>query len=627
MGKLLFVDLSAGEHREEPLREEDCRAFLGGYGLGAKILYERMPPKADPLGPENILGFVTGPFTGTPAISSGRFTVVGKSPLTGGWGDANSGGFWGPYLRFAGYDGVFFDGIAPRPTYLLIENGTASLHDASALWGLDTIETEDALKATHGDKCYVACIGPAGEACSLLSSIITDKGRAAARSGLGAVMGSKKLKAVVVKGDMPVPVADLPEAKRLRTKWAKALSGEGVFFRKFGTTMLTPVNTAAGDTPLKNWVGTYPDDYSDASLAAIDETAFMPERDKPYGCYQCHIRCGGHLKQKAGRAKVSHVPEYETIAMCGPLCQNDDLESIIRFNDICNVYGLDTISVGAAVAFAIECFQNGILTEEQTGMPLRFGDGHAVVALAQKIADREGIGALLADGVMRAAAAIGKGSEQYAVHAGGQEIPAHDPRCYPSLALVYRMDATPGHHNRGGSSWIMGMGFMEAPGGKYDYEHIGASHRQAAAMCHVMACAGNCLFAYTSTPTGYIPEFLSAITGEPYDVAACLRIGERIETLRHLFNLREGINPLELYFNPRPLGHPPVIAGITANVSLDEEVMLDDYLREMDWDRHTAMPSDAKLGELGLLELVRHCGAAAQQASTEDAPDQRAAGR
>jgi aldehyde:ferredoxin oxidoreductase len=605
-GRLLFVDLDAGKCREEPLDAELCRDYIGGYGLGARILYERVPAGADPLGPDNVLGFVTGPFTGTPAICSGRFTVVGKSPLTGGWGDANSGGVFGPYLKFSGYDAVFFRGVAERPVYLAIEDGVATLRDAAAVWGKDCLETEDALKAIHGDAAAVACIGGAGEMRSLLSCVITDKGRAAARSGLGAVMGSKRLKAIVVKGDREVAVAQPARVRELRTYWARQLQGEGALFKKHGTTMLTPVNTIVGDTPLKNWAGSYPDDFDDANLAAIDETAFMPERAKKYGCWHCHIRCGGHLRHKPGRAAVSHVPEYETIAMCGPLCRNDDLESIIRFNDVCNVHGLDTISTGSAVAFAIECYENGILSREDAGMELRFGDGAAVVALAEQIARREGLGALLADGVMRAAEAIGPAAEPFAVHAGGQELPAHDPRYYPSLALTYRMDATPGRHSRGGAGWIAGIGFLDpaGPPERYDYGEIGEIHRKATALFHVMSSTGTCLFAYTSHPSAYIPEFLTAITGRDHDFDTCVTIGERIENVRHLFSLREGINPRDIHFNARALGKPPLTVGATAGITINEELMIADYLRAMDWDPETTMPSDRKLHELGLARLV-----------------------
>ena len=607
MGKLLFVDLSTGTWRDEALDPQLCRDFLGGYGLGARILYEHIPAGADPLGPANMLGFVTGPFTGTPAISSGRFTVVGKSPLTGGWGDANAGGSFGPYLRFAGYDAVFFTGIAERPVYLAIDDGAVSLEDAHDLWGKDCLETDDLLKARHGAEAQIACIGPAGEQRSLLSCVITDKGRAAARSGLGAVMGAKRLKAVVVKGHSEVPMADPPAAKTLRTKWAKQLQGEGVLFKIYGTTVNTRLNTAAGDTPIKNWLGIYPRDFDDENIDAIDENAFQEERAKQYGCWHCHIRCGGHLKPKAGRAPVSHMPEYETIAMCGPSCRIDDREAIIRFNDACNAYGLDTISAGAAVAFAMECYEHGILTRDEIGMDLRWGDGKAMVELTAMMARREGIGADLADGVAQAAKRFGKGAEAYAIQAGGQELPAHDPRCYPSLALTYRLDPTPGRHSRGGSSWIAGLGLSEMPPDKYNYAHIGQSHQVATSMCHVMASVGTCLFAYTSTPTAFIPEFLTAITGDPHDFDSCLRIGDRITTMRHLFNLREGINPLDIEFNRRVLDRFPT-PGPLPDVDIDEESMIDDYYRWMDWDRRTSMPSRQRLAELGLAGLVDRYG-------------------
>jgi aldehyde:ferredoxin oxidoreductase len=607
MGKLLFVDLTTRDWHDEELGEQLCRDFLGGYGLGARILYERLPAGADALGPANTLGFVTGPFTGTPAISSGRFTVVGKSPLTGGWGDANAGGSFGPYLRFAGYDAVFFTGAAERPVYLLIDDGAVSLEDAGDLWGRDTLETDDLLKARHGAEAQIACIGPAGEQRSLLSCVITDKGRAAARSGLGAVMGSKRLKAVVVKGGRKVPVADPPAAKALRTKWAKRLQGEGLIFKIYGTTVNTRLTTVAGDTPIKNWLGIYPDDFDDENVDAIDENAFQEERARHYGCWHCHIRCGGHVKPKAGRAPVSHMPEYETIAMCGPSCRVDDREAIIRFNDLCNAYGLDTISAGAAVAFAMECYEHGVITRDDVGMELPWGDGEAMVALTGMIARREGIGAALADGVAQAARQFGKGAEPYAVHAGGQEIPAHDPRCYPSLALTYRLDPTPGRHSRGGSSWIAGIGLSEMPPDKYDYAHIGESHQRATSMCHVMASVGTCLFAYTSTPTAFIPEFLTAVTGDEHDFDTCLRIGDRITAMRHLFNLREGINPLRIEVNQRVLRRFPV-PGPLPDVDIDERPMIEDYYRWMDWDQETSMPSERRLRELGLAELVARYG-------------------
>jgi len=604
MGKLLFVDLNKRECHDEPMSDDLCRHFMGGYGLGARILYERMSPKVDSLGPDNMLGFLTGPLTGTPAMCSGRFAIVAKSPLTGTWGDANCGGDFGPNLKFSGYDGVFFRGIPSSPVYLYIENGNAELIDASEIWGKDCLDTEDVLKAAHGSKTRVTCIGPSGESLSLIAAVISDKGRAAARSGLGAVMGAKKLKAVAVQGDMKVPVADEAEVKKLRQKWLKQIKNMAPVLKKYGTAGLTEGSAMIGDSPVKNWTGSGPDDFPTAKK--ISDDAVIAEQERTYGCWQCPIRCGGHMKAKPGRARVSHKPEYETLCMAGTLNLNDDLESIIQFNDICNAYGLDTISAGAAVGFAMECYEKGILSKQDTGMELRWGDGDAVVELTKKIARREGIGALLADGVMRAAAKIGRGAEQYAIHVQGQEIPAHDPRFTPSLAVTYRMDATPGRHSQGGRAWIMGTDWIaDSREDKYDCANTGDLQKKAMNMMHVVNSSGLCLFGYLSYPVEYIPEFLSMVTGLEYSLESCLTIGERIANMRHLFNLREGQNPLKYFFSPKALGKPPMTRGPIADITLDDDLMIRDYLREMDWDTETTKPSMKKLQELGLSRLIK----------------------
>lgn len=603
MGRILFVDLTRGTYQEEVLSEKLCRDFMGGYGIGARILYERMKPRLDPLGPDNMLGFMTGPLTGTPALCSGRFVAISKSPLTGTWGDANCGGDFGPHLKFAGFDGVFFSGVSPRPVYLYIENGEPELRDATQLWGKDCLETEDILKNIHGKDTSVACIGSAGEKLSLIAAIINEKGRAAGRSGLGAVMGAKKLKALAVKGDMKIPMADETKAKQLRREWVTQLKGEGPTFKDYGTAGLTEASAMSGDSPVKNWAGAGPIDFPTARH--ISDDAVIAEQERKYGCWQCPISCGGHMKAKPGRASVSHKPEYETLCMAGALCLNDDLESIIRFNDICNAYGLDTISAGAVVAFAIECYENGILTKEDTGVELRWGDGAMVVALVDKIARREGIGELLADGVMRAAEKLGKGAEQFAVHVRGQEIPAHDPRFIPALAVTYRMDGTPGRHTQGGRAWIMGVDFLTDPReDKYDYTNTGELQKQAMNMVHIVNSSGICLFAYLSYPVQFIPDFLTAVTGWEYTFDTCLNVGERIANVRHLFNLREGLNPLKYFFNPRAVGRPPLKEGPVANVTLDDDAMIRDYLKAMDWNLTTTKPSAKRLQELGLSQLA-----------------------
>ncbi len=602
MGKLLFVDLARGVCQEKALSDELCQDFMGGYGIGARILYEQMKPKADALGPDNILGFLTGPLTGTPTMCSGRFVVVAKSPLTGTWGDANCGGDFGPRLKFAGFDGVFFSGVAKKPVYLSIVDGKAEIKDAAALWGKDCLETEGSLKEIYGKNAGVACIGPAGEKLSLMAAIMHEMGRAAGRSGLGAVMGSKKLKALVVRGNMKIPMADEAKAKELRQKWTRQLKGAGPTFVKYGTAGLTESSAMSGDSPVKNWAGSGPDDFPTAKR--ISDDVVIAEQERKYGCWQCPIRCGGHMKARPGRASVSHKPEYETLCMAGTLCLNDDLESIIRFNDICNVYGLDTISVGAAIAFAIECYENGILTKADTGMALKWRDGDAVVALAEKIARREGIGELLADGIMRAAQKIGKGSERFAAHVQGQEIPAHDPRFTPALSVTYRMDGTPGRHTQGGRAWLMGTDWITDPReDKYDYTNTGELQKMSTNMVHIVNASGICIFGYLSYPTQFIPDFLTAVTGQKYDIDACLKTGERIANMRHLFNLREGLNPLKYFFNPRALGKPPLEKGPVADVTLDDDTMIRDYLKAMDWDTATTKPSAKKLQELGLASI------------------------
>lgn len=311
------------------------------------------------------------------------------------------------------------------------------------------------------------------------------------------------------------------------------------------------------------------------------------------------------MKAKPGRASVCHKPEYETLCMTGTLCLNDDLESIIHFNDICNAYGLDTISVGSTIAFAIECYQNGILTKEDVGMELQWGDGEVIVALAKKIAKREGIGELLADGTRRAVEKLGKDAEQFAVHVQGQEIPAHDPRFTPALAVTYRLDATPGRHTQGGRAWNDGVNFVTDEKEKYDYAKTGKLHKQVANMVHVVNASGICLFGYLSYPAQYIPDFLTAVTGWEYTFESCLRIGERIANIRHLFNLREGLNPLKYFTNPRTVSAPPPDKGPVANVKLDDDTLIKDFLKAMDWNLTTTEPSHKKLQELGLSQLVR----------------------
>ena len=605
-GKILWVNLSTGTNELLELPKDLYQQYLGGYGLGVKLIYDKQKPGLAPLAPENILGFATGPLTGTPAISSSRYTVMGKSPLTGTWGDANSGGFFGPALKKAGFDGVFFEGASSSWVYLSIEDGKIELIDATPYLGLDTTRFEDQMKEERGKTIRVASIGPAGEKCSLLSCIINDKWRAAGRSGLGALMGSKRLKAIVVKDAGSIPVSNEAAAREQRQRMITGGKNNPLFqlFSGFGTCGITAMSVESGDAPVKNWTGTGNEDFPNA--AAISDQSVMAYQKKKYACSGCPIACGGEVTvEKGPYACSTHKPEYETLGALGPLCLNDNLESIIKVNDICNRAGLDTISVGAAIAFAIECYENGVLTQEDTGgCELTWGNHQAIVSLSEKIAQREGLGALLADGVRSAAEKIGKGAEQYAVHVGGQELPMHDPRNTPGYGTTYCTDATPARHMQGGSAFLESK--MPIPGvpfkplEKYTYTGKGDAHRFMSNISHIVNASGLCYFAVWVYGIKMIPQFMDYITGEQYTVDDLLIIGERIANLRMAFNLREGITLSHFKAPGRMIGDPPLQAGPLKGITIDIETLTREYCEAMGWDPETGKPSKERLKALDL---------------------------
>ncbi len=616
-GKILWVNLSTGEIKEETPDEKLYLDYVGGYGLGAKIIFDRQKAGVDPLGPDSTLGFVTGPLTGSPVLGGSKFMVVFKSPLTGGWGDSNSGGYFGPHLKFAGYDAVFFTGVSEKPVYLVINDGQAELKDAASLWGKDAYETIDAIKGELGEGARMVCIGPAGEKVSRIASIITDKSRAAARSGSGAVMGSKKLKAVVALGSKKVPVAKEDKAAELRKGYLAKLKGNqfGDIYSNFGTPLFTDFCSASGETPSKNWGGVTPEDFPD--FAPLCGQKVVDLETKKEACWHCPVACGGFMEKgkEYDYAKGAVKPEYETVAAFGNLCLNNNLESIVKAADICNRYGVDTIAAGNAIAFAIECYENGVISKKDTGnIELKWGDHQAIVAMTEKLAKREGFGAILADGVKLAAERIGGKAEQYAIHIGGAELPMHDPKSAPGLALTYQLDATPSRHVQGGAHFAeLGWGFSGPELGKlnlqefdkYDYKAKGEVQKKISAIQHVVNSSGLC--AFTNWCFGGISlllDFMNAVTGQPYTVDDTLKIGERISNIRHAFNLREGINPLQIKVPGRVLGKPAQGKGPLASVSIDQDAQIKGYLEAMQWDPVTCKPSKAKLEELGLDNVV-----------------------
>jgi aldehyde:ferredoxin oxidoreductase len=601
-GKVLWVDLSTGVLREEALDESVCRQYLGGYGLGVHTLFAHMRPGVDPLGPENILGFMTGLLTGTSALGGSRFAVVGKSPLTGTWGDSNSGGNFGPIMRYAGFDAVYFTGISEKPVYLWLAEGAAELRDAAHLWGKDSHDTEDILKEELGRDVEVACIGPSGEKLSLISGVMTDKGRAAARSGLGAVMGSKRLKAVVAKGDTPVPVFDAAKASELRKTYARKLQGLVDEFRNFGTVAVIVPFAQIGDTPVKNWNGVTEIDFPGIEKIGVD--AVMDKVKRKYACHRCVVGCGGLMKESSGEYEYEygvHKPEYETVSMFGTNCLNDNLDSIIKANDICNRLGLDTISAGAVIAFAIECYENGVITKDDTdGIELTWGNHRSIVAMLEALGERRGFGAVLADGVKVAAEKIGRGSEEFAIHIHGQEPPAHNPKFEYGFASVYRMDATPARHVRWHGAFIP-PGLERAHYEPGSWSGRGKAQKADVMFNHALECLGLCVFVMATYPhTDVLLAFINAVTGWGMTLDEILAVGERVANLRQAFNVREGLNPLEWKVSGRLEGRPPLTAGPLAGVTIDQDLINREFLEAMDWDLKTAKPSRAKLLELGL---------------------------
>jgi aldehyde:ferredoxin oxidoreductase len=587
MGKILFVNLSTGEMKEEMPDEKVCRDYIGGYGLGARIIYDRQKGGVDALGPDNMLGLLTGPLTGTPATFGTRYVTVAKSPLTDSWGDANSGGHFGPHMKFAGYDGVFFTGISEKPVYLLLDNGKAELKDASSLWGKDTYYTEDTLESEYGPTAKVASIGPGGEKMARIACIMTNRGDACGRAGMGAVMGSKKLKAVVAKGEMDVPVADIEAANKLRQE--NIAEGKQFLerFSQYGTGGHADASAHSGDTPVKNWGGVGIVEIPDVS--GLNKDLVITNLDKRKSCWHCPAVCKASLKEGKSEYKYpagNHRLEYETLGAFGANCCVTNVEAIAMASHICNSYGMDTISAGSIIAFAMECYENGIITKADTdGIELTFGNHQAMVAMTEKMAKREGIGDVLADGVKIAAEKIGKGAEEFAVHAGGQELGMHDPKLpgnrFPGMAsaAMYKMDATPGRHTTGFGPSI----FLHC----------------------VLNAAGLCMHSgMAGSPQKYIPGFLRTVTGWDVTLEELLKTGERIATMRHVFTLREGVNPLERYVHPRIIGRPPQTEGPLTGLSPDLEAETWWNLGALDWDRVTTKPSRQRLLELGMDDIA-----------------------
>ena len=621
MGKMLFVELSSGQVREEELTEELARGYVGGYGIGARIIMERMKTGADPLGPDNILGIGTGPFTGSGVISTSRFITMGKSPLTGYWGDANSGGNFPGSMKGAGYDMVFFEGKAEHPVYVLVTDRSVEVKDARHLWGKNVAVTEEMIRAENGNKnLKVACIGPAGERLARISAIMNDSGRAAARSGLGAVMGSKNLKALVCGGSGKPAVFDKERVQSLNREMLRELRenpGPGAqLLRSTGTAGVTVPHLVMHAAPMKNFGGNNVDDFPESKWNNLSYEAMEKFISRKYACGSCPVACGGLLDIESGPYAVNsaHKPEYETVGVFGPDCLVDSVEAVIYANDLCNLNGLDTISAGATVAFAIECFENGLITrKEADGLELRWGNHEAAIELLRKMCARQGIGDLFADGSREAARKIGQGSERFSMDVGGESIPMHDPREDNGWGATYVADPTPGRHTRGGTqmlgNWSKKLKEMLRLPEKFDpfsYEGKGEAHAVIRAYQHHINNTGLCLF--VDSMMSYFPmlELMQSVMGWT-DLTAdgMIEAGMRVSTLLHAFNVREGFSPGDFVMPRRAAGDPQFKVGPFANRTLDFEKLKKGYYDAMGFDIRTGAIEKERLVKLGLDHLVK----------------------
>ena len=616
-GKILWVDLSEETFKEENLPEEINRQYIGGYGLAAKIIYDNMPAKADPLGPDAILGFFPGLLTGTVAPLSGRYMVAGKSPLTGTWGDANSGGFFGPEIKKCGYDGILFKGIASSPKYIAIIDDKKQILDASDLWGLDCVETEEKLESKHG-KVQVASIGQAGEKLSLISGVINDKGRAAGRSGMGAVMGSKKLKAIVLKGNKKIPLVNkdalLKYTKEYNEAITNASSGLLMAFKAYGTTAGNVLMGNSGDTPIKNWGGSASEDFPVNKLNNISPMALDKFKQKAYGCFSCPVRCGAIMKVSEVGIEETHRPEYETCASFGPLILNEDLMSIFTLNEMCNRACLDTISAGATVAFAIECYENGLINKDDTGgLELTWGNSKAVIELLKMIINREGIGDILANGCKIASEKIGKGSEKYAITSMGQELGMHDAKYYRSLGMSFAFDPTPGRHTTASLDMVGGgpiakggliEGFILPRKFKRPGNDRNEAHKMIASIVQVTSSLGLCYFSsmFRRYP---IFELIKAIVGWDMTIDEMIKTGLRIQTLRQAFTLREGVDIISNKLPGRVVGDPPFETGPHKDKTIDYQSEYKGYCEKMGWNPENGYPLKETLNDLDLDFVIK----------------------
>ncbi len=626
VGKILRVDLSSGKIKEERLQDELLREYIGGNGLVAKILWEELKGGEDPLGPQNKLIFATGPLNGTIWPSSGRLKVAAKSPLSNGWGEGNVGGHLAPYIKYAGYDAVIFEGASERPVYLYIKDEEAELKDASSIWGKDTWLSHKVLEKELGKGIHTALIGQAGENLVRFAAVIVDKYAAAARSGLGAVMGSKKLKAIVVRGTRDVNVYDQEGFYELAIKAHKKLLEYEFSWSliEYGTPLLVEIMNSIGRFPTKNCQqGAFP-----YALEISGDVLKQKYRVREESCFSCPFRCKKYHVVERGRWKCDGGLglEYESLHALGSRVWNRDVESIIYANSLCNKYGMDTDDTGGVIGFVMELWEKGIITKEDTGgIELEWGNSELIVDLVRKIALREGFGDILAEGTHRVAERFGPEAKKYEMTVKGLDIPAQDGRAQKSMGLSHAT-ANRGADHLTSAEFLSEVGFPDAILERFErraQELYGRSILPEGAdrlspkfkplmvfdcenLSAVVDSLVICKFTTHWPPVVYFKEIAEALTlatGMKYTEKDVRLIGERIFMLERAFNLREGFSAMDDRLPERFLKEPAPQGPCKGHVvELDE--MLKEYYKLRGLDER-GYPSIEKMKELGLEEVAR----------------------
>ncbi|MBW1961425.1 MAG: aldehyde ferredoxin oxidoreductase family protein [Deltaproteobacteria bacterium] len=615
-GKILRVDLTNRQIDDEMPDERIYRTYIGGGSLACYYLLKEQKAGVDPLGAENTLIFSTSAVSGTPAAGFSRFTVAAKSPLTGGFGETEAGGWFGPELKFAGYDAIIIKGRADTPVYLLVKDGRAEIKDARHLWGKSLGEVHDTIREELGDsRVRIAQIGPGGERLVRYACIINELKHVNGRTGMGAVMGAKNLRAIAVRGHGKMQLFDKEKVNEL-VRWHNAHYLETQKTRQdLGTAAGVNLLNMSGILPTRNFNKGEFDKAADISGEAMKEKILVGRGH----CYACPVKCKREVEVKEPYSVNPRFggPEYETIGALGSLCEIGDIKAIAKGNELCQQYGLDTISAGVCIAFAMECFENDILSKSDTeGLELTFGNAEAMVKLIEMIGSRQGIGDILAEGVLGAAQKIGNGAEKYAMHVKGQEIPMHEPRGKASLALAYTTSPTGADH-------------VECPHDQLFFPPPNKNLDEAAMLSlfepmtptdlgpekaryfyylqntwNLYNIIGVCIF--TAWPLGqfkldHIVEYVRAVTGWNTNLYELVKANERSQQLFRLFNTREGFTKKddmlpERFFEPLQNG---ALKGNRLSRE-DFKKALESYYGMMGWDPDTGIPTPGKLQEVGL---------------------------